>query len=161
LPPQVPQVPPEHTSVARVQLEPQHGCPVPPHAVHLFMAVQAMPVPQGVAPAQHGWVLPPQVAQLPPEHTVVAAEHEVPQQGWAAPPQATHMLFEQTAPFEHTFPQQGCPAAPHAAHVPVAPQIAPLLQVVPQHGWLTPPQGLHLLAAHRYPVAQADPVQHG
>jgi len=99
--------------------------------------------------------------QLPPEHTVDAAEQELPQQGCVAPPQATHMLFAQVAPFEHTVPQHGCPAAPHAPHMPFAPQIAPVLQVVPQHGWFTPPQALHLLAEHRYPVAQLDPEQHG
>lgn len=81
LPPQVPQVPPEHTSVDKLQVVPQHGCPVPPHRVHLPVAAQVMPDPQGVAPTQHGWLLPPQATQLPAEHTVVAAVQEEPQQG--------------------------------------------------------------------------------
>lgn len=161
LPPQVPQVPPEQTSVDRLQVVPQQGCPVPPHAVHLPVAAQVRLDPHGVAPAQHGWLLAPQAVQLPPEHTVPDAEHELPQQGWVAPPQATHMLLEQVAPFEHTVPQHGCPAAPHAAQVPFAPQTAPVLQVVPQHGWFTPPQAEHLFAEHWYPVAQLEPAQHG
>jgi hypothetical protein len=125
--------PPPHLSVAKLQLVPQHGWPVPPHAVHL-LAEQAMPVPHGVAPAQQGWVLPPQVRQLPPEHTVPVAEHEVPQHAWAAPPHATHMLLEHIDPLAHTVPQHGWPAAPQAAHMPLDPQVAPVLQVVPQQG---------------------------
>jgi hypothetical protein len=38
---------------------------------------------------------------------------------------------------------------PHAAQVPLVWQTAPVLHVVPQHCWLTPPQGVHLFAAQR------------
>ena len=142
------QVPLEHTSVPRVQEVPQQGCPVPPHAVHLLFPPHVMPAPHGVVPPQHSWLFPPQVMQLPPEHTVLAAVHEVPQHAWPAPPHATHMLFVHINPFAQVVPQQGCPAAPHAVHV-FAWQIAPLLHVVPQHGWVAAPHGAHVLDAHR------------
>lgn len=118
LPPHAPQVPLEHTSVARLQEVPQHGCPVPPQAVHRPVPAQVMPDPHGLPPEQHGWLLPPQAMQLPAEHTVPDAVHVLPQHGWVAPPHATHMLFVHIEPFAQVLPQQGCPAAPHAWHMP-------------------------------------------
>ena len=94
--------------------------------------------------------MPPHALQVPAAQTVVAAVQAIPaQHGCVAAPQAAHVPFAHTDPLAQTFPQQGCVATPHAAHVPLVWQTAPVLQVVPQHCWLTPPQGEHLFAAHR------------
>jgi len=50
---------------------------------------------------------------------------------------------------------------PHAAQVPLVPQIAPVLQFVPQQGCLSAPHAPHfdVEVEQRYPGAQLDPGQ--
>ena len=74
---------------------------------------------------QHGWFVPPHVAQLPAEHTVPLAVQELPaQHGWLNPPQLPHVPLDvQTTPVPlqvpPTPPQHGWPLAPQA-HEPEA-----------------------------------------
>ena len=138
VPPHVPQVPFEQTSVGRVHLLPaQQGCPESPQVAHLPVAVLQISVAllHWVAPAQQGCVGPPQAVQEPAAQTVPAAVHELPaQQGWFAPPQAKQFELEQIEPFAQTVPQQGWVALPHDTQVLVALHVVPELQVVPQQG---------------------------
>jgi hypothetical protein len=79
---------------------------------------QASPLPQALPLVQHGWLLAPQVVQVPAAQTVVVAVQAIPaQQGWVTAPQVAHVPFAQTEPLAQMVPQQGCVAIPHATQV--------------------------------------------
>ena len=51
------------------QTDPQHDCPVPPHATQLLPPPQSVTPGVQLPPTQQGWVTPPHVAQVVPEQT--------------------------------------------------------------------------------------------
>lgn len=73
-------------------IEAQHVCMSAPQAVH-WPAVQLNPAAH-CEPVQQGWLLPPQVPQVPLAHTSAGRVQVVPQQGWPVPPHATHFPVE-------------------------------------------------------------------
>jgi hypothetical protein len=74
--------------------------------MHASGAVQALP-------AQHGWLVAPQAAHVPPAHTLPALHMFPAQHGWVAPPQTTQVEPLQALPALHVLPaQQGEPTTP-------------------------------------------------
>src|SRR6185369_2702030 len=73
--------------------------------------------------------------------------------------------LEQTEAPVQTFPQHGWLTFPHAWHMPPVPQIAPVLQDVPQQGCLSWPPAPHAVqippVPHSRPVPHALPLQQG
>jgi len=125
---------------------PQHGCPSPPQAVHMPVAVmppsavvwQVSPVPQLLP--QQAWPLAPHASHIPLAQWVAEAVHVIvlkPPPGNPEPPPAPPLPL---APPAAVVPQQICPTAPHVVpvpswheplvHVPATP-VPPPVQVEP------------------------------
>ena len=123
----------------------QHRWPSPPQAVQVPPLHTSLALEQEL-PAQHGWFSPPQVAQVPPAHTSPCGQLPLAQHGWLAPPQAVQVPPEsQIEPALHEPPMQhGCPLPPQVTHW-LFWQARPLPQAsLSQQGCPLPPQALQV-----------------
>jgi hypothetical protein len=79
--------------IGSLQLPPQQGCPLLPHAWQVLLKQVRLP-PQFGLPPQHGWPRLPQAAQLPSDESQLRfAAHVVPpQQLWPRAPHGMQLL---------------------------------------------------------------------
>jgi hypothetical protein len=114
--------------------------------------------------AQHGWSMPPQVAQVaPPPKPVQASVAALQvlsgsQHGWPMPPQAAQvpapLPLQMVFGAVHVrFAQHGLPVSPQVPHLPAA----QLPVMPPPHA---APLAMHTLATQQPPPAQVFPSQH-
>jgi hypothetical protein len=123
-----------------------HDWQVPMHPAEQHTPSVQLPVMHSV-PVPQGVPLLFSALHVPPEQVSELLHVVPPQQGCPAAPQTQVALADaqvRLVPQAGALAQQAWLAPPHATQLPVAPQIAPALQVDPlQQGWPGAPHSVH------------------